>query len=275
LLTEDAWHNGLTVTHCLQPLLTAGTVAAAVYLHKARWFAKPAFLGLAVLGSVLTAYGTMGRQASQIDSVENEASRQNRTLATIQGELSEAKQGQKAECVKIGPRCAQWNARVDALTAQASGIASVTVNPKADAVAKLANLVGADGGKTQAIVRAVDPVALPLFLELGSVVFMSAAFARTRKKIRETVGKDCESVAEIELSNVPEIRKVFSKGEALTDLRKLKEVGTQKFLAERYGVSEATVSKWLKDWQTNGEVARPRDGRKKQVLALPAPRRKA
>jgi transposase-like protein len=76
-------------------------------------------------------------------------------------------------------------------------------------------------------------------------------------------------------ADVVEIQKAWSKHEALTDLRKLKEVGTQKFLAERYGVSEATVSKWLKDWQTNGEVARPRDGRKKQVLALPAPRRKA
>jgi DNA-binding transcriptional regulator YiaG len=149
----------------------------------------------------------------------------------------------------------------------------------------LASLVNINPVVVRPLVTAIDPLVLPAFLELGSILFLSAAFARNRRNVTERVEKPCESVDEIDVPTVPEIRKlsptesalrakVFSKVEALADMRKLKEVGTQKFLAERYGVSEATVSKWLKDWQTNGDVARPRDGRKKQVLALPPPRGK-
>jgi hypothetical protein len=69
---------------------------------------KPAFLFLAVLGSVLTCYGTMGRQALGNDSREQEAKRQNRTLATKLEELQEAKAGAKAECIKAGDRCKWW-----------------------------------------------------------------------------------------------------------------------------------------------------------------------
>jgi transposase len=65
---------------------------------------------------------------------------------------------------------------------------------------------------------------------------------------------------------------VWSKSEALRDMRMLKASGTQRFLAARYGLSEATVSKWLKDWQALGEIARQRDGKSKQVLALPPPK---
>ena len=62
ILCEDLFHSGhLTIAHALQPLLTAGTVAAAVWVHRARWFAKPAFLVLALIGSLATLYGTMGR----------------------------------------------------------------------------------------------------------------------------------------------------------------------------------------------------------------------
>src|SRR5262245_15684062 len=149
LLTEDAWQHGFTVTHALQPLLTAGTVAAAIFAHKVRWCARPFLFVLAVLGSILTAYGTMGRQAVNLDALESEANRNNRALATSQAELTEAKQNQKLECVKIGDRCKAWNARVDSLTAKANEISAVNVNPKADAVAKIANLAGADGEKVK------------------------------------------------------------------------------------------------------------------------------
>jgi len=41
----------------------------------------------------------------------------------------------------------------DALTARANELTAVTVNPKAEAAAKIANLVGGDGEKVKAFVR--------------------------------------------------------------------------------------------------------------------------
>src|SRR5262245_41240032 len=104
LLTEDAWQHGLTVNHCLQPLITAATVAFGIFTHKARWHWRPVFFAMALFGSILTVYGTLGRQAASVDLAENEALRQNRALATMQAELSEAKQGAALECKKLGPR---------------------------------------------------------------------------------------------------------------------------------------------------------------------------
>ena len=68
LLCEDAYHSGhITVQHALMPVLTASTVAAAVFAHKrlGQWKVFAAFVIalLAVLGSGLTVYGTIGRVA--------------------------------------------------------------------------------------------------------------------------------------------------------------------------------------------------------------------
>jgi len=73
----------------------------------------------------------------------------------------------------------------DALTARANELTAVTVNPKAEAAAKIVNLVGGDGEKVKAFVRAVDPVGLPIWLELASIVFMSAALAKQRQPKQE------------------------------------------------------------------------------------------
>jgi hypothetical protein len=71
-----------------------------------------------------------------------------------------------------------------------------------------------------------------------------------------------------------ELKKVFTRNEALNDFSVLKASGSQKFLAERYGVSEAT--KWLSHWAESGAINRPRTGKtKRTVLALPSPKAKA
>src|SRR5215467_3195740 len=68
LLLEDVIRSGhLTVNGALMPVLTLGTVTAAVLSHRrlAEW--RPVsgllFLLLAILGSLATVYGTLGRQA--------------------------------------------------------------------------------------------------------------------------------------------------------------------------------------------------------------------
>src|SRR5688572_16858232 len=114
MLVEDAFHSGqLTVTHAMQPLLTAGTVAAAVWVHRARWFAKPGFLTLALLGSLVTVYGTMGRQAESGDGRHAKAAATNAAYSRKLADLQHAKAEQARECRVIGKRCQAWNERVD------------------------------------------------------------------------------------------------------------------------------------------------------------------
>ena len=142
-----------------------------------------------------------------------------------------AKASAKAECKVMGPRCKEWQGRVDVLTRELSGLVVRSADPKADAIARLVSLVGGDGDFAKAIVRAVDPVVLPLFLESGSVLFFGAAFGH--RKTVHLPGKSEERVAEIQT-----VSRSWSQADALRDLRRLKAVGGQKLLAERWGVSE-------------------------------------
>ena len=182
ILCEDVFHSGhLSITHALQPVLTAGTVAAAVWVHRARWLAKPAFLLLALIGSLATLYGTMGRQADAQDDKAATIGAANRTYGAKADDLKSAKAEQARECKSIGPKCERWNARVDQLTRELSGIAVRSTNARADAIGRLATLVGGNGAQTKEIVAAFDPILLPLFLEFGSIVFFAVAFPHKRK----------------------------------------------------------------------------------------------
>ena len=268
LLCADAISSGhLTILHAMQPLLVLGTVAAAVLAHKPSW-RRPgsalAFLLLAALGSVATIYGTLGRQADARDSKVGAALAENRTLQLQNEELATARATAARECKSgAGQKCTNASARVDALVSAMSSLRTVSPDPRGDAIADLLHLVAsADKAHTRAVVAAIDPLVLPLFLELGSILFFAVAFPSKR-------------VATVTLSQVlPEVAaKVFTKDSALADFRSLKASNSQSFLADRWQVSEGTVSKWMKDWQATGTVHRKRDGRAKvAALALPVPR---
>jgi hypothetical protein len=166
LLLEDVWRGGsLTITHCLMPVLTLGTVAAAIFVHRSlaslRFISAVGFLLLAGLGTVATVYGTLGRQADARDYRLGEAQRVQGERAAKLAELENAKRGQAAECVRIGPRCQQWNVMVDQLTAEVGQLPVVAADPRADAVVRLASLAGLPGATVRAIVEAVEPVLLP------------------------------------------------------------------------------------------------------------------
>lgn len=287
LLLEDAILSGhWTATHLLMPILTIGTTAAAVQFHKslASWrvFSATAFLALAVLGSLAVLSGTIGRQADTRETKTNEATRLNRALAAKQADLEHAKAEQKKECRVIGKRCQAWNDRVDDLTREASAMPAATVDPKAEAVARLATLLGYDGNHARAIVAAFDPLMLPAFLELGAVLFFGVAFPH--RKVAAVVPASPVSVnasvalteptgQDLKITDQPQ--RLWTRDEILADLRDMKNVGAQRFLAKRYGVSEAHVSRLMKEFAAAGLIARPRDGQRRQVAMLPAPRQLA
>jgi hypothetical protein len=186
LLTADALTTGhLTITHTLQPLLVLGTVAAAVLAHRAGWCAPVTtllFLLVALLGSLATVYGTLGRQTDARDAKVGTALAENRTLQLRSEALDIAKQDAKRECASgVGQRCTAATARVDKLVGEMASLRTVSPDPRADAIADLLWLVaGVDKARVRLIVAAIDPLLLPIFLELGSVVFFAAAFPTQR-----------------------------------------------------------------------------------------------
>ena len=273
LLTADAITTGhLTITHAMQPLLVLGTCIAAAWAHRSGWrrpLSALAFASLALLGSVATIYGTMGRQADARDTKVAGAMAENRQLAHRNDDLDTARAVAKAECKSgFGARCTAATQRIDALVASMSSLRTVSTDPRADAIAELLHLIGnIEKSYTRKIVAAVDPIVLPLFLEVGSILFFAAAFPH-RKVATVTVSPHTLTVAK-EIVSQP-----FTKADALADLQTLKASGSQQFLALRWGVSEPTVSKWMSTWQATGTIDRNRQGKNVRVLAIAPPQRK-
>lgn len=118
------------------------------------------------------------------------------------------------------------------------------------------------------MVGVLDPVILPLFLELGSLVFFAVAFPYGRKvaATEQVAGKREEPVT---LS----AHRAYTREEALADFQHMRHSPSQQVLAARWQVSEGCVSKWLRSWQSSGAIERQRIGREKAVLLLPAPSR--
>jgi hypothetical protein len=285
LLVEDALHRGLSVHHALQPVLVLGAAASGIYAHHSladrRLGYFLAFLVVAALGSALVVYGTMGRQADARETRQSETRSGNDQHALIKAELTDAKAGRDVECKgkgANGPKCKDWQGRVDVLAAKLGKLKTASLDPRADALGDFASLIGFDRERTMAIVAAIDPVALPMWLELGTIVFSGFAFPPARKprrwgrKSEETVTLATESEESVRtlLASEPV---AYTRSEALADFRTMRTSPSQKALASRWGVSEPTVSKWLAVWASDGLISRSdRLGRERAALALPAPR---
>lgn len=270
LLLEEAWHaQKFDVATLSVPVLTAATVAAAVRAHHAfaswRVVSGAAFAMLALLGSVIMASGTLGRLAEAQDGKQATIGAVNRGYGDKSAELKAAKVEQAKECKSIGKKCEAWNARVDKLTGELSGIVVRSTDPKADSIARLATLIGFDGKRVKEIVQAFDPVTLPLFLELGSVLFFAGAFPHRKRAIVHTPITVSDNLPQLP----SEIRKSFTRHEALADFRALKTTGSQKFLSDRWSVSEGCVSKWLGSWEADGAIERTRHGKSNRLAAIP------
>jgi hypothetical protein len=282
LLCEDAYRSGhMTVQHALMPLLTASTVAAAVFAHlrlrEWRVIGAVMFAALAVLGSVLTVYGTLGRIATQHDQTHAKADASNAATKRLQDDLTYAKAERAKECKTRGKRCASWDERVDSLTEQLEGRVTVSTDPKVDAVVRIAKLFGAPELYTRELIAALDAPSLPLFLELGSVIFFAGAFQHRKVKVHNpvTAPEAVSGLPSLTPDKPEKLSQVYTRAEALADFTNLQESGSQRFLSERWGVSEPTVSRWMQAWAGDGKVARGRDGKAMAATAmLPAPKHK-
>ena len=253
--------------HLAVPILTASTCVAGVLAHKAiaqwRVISGVALASLALLGSILCVLNTLGRTASDRDHKQAVALASNRVLHERHAELTGARNEMARECRTIGPRCEKWQARVDVLQRETSSMLAVSVDPRADAIARLATLVGLDGERAKAIVQAIEPAALPIFLELGAIILLGVAFPHGCNR------KEAVTVAVASTQNLqPTVTVSWTQQDALRDFKDMKHAGAQHLLATRWGIDRSTVSRWLKEWQDAGLIERKRVGKEKSCLAL-------
>jgi hypothetical protein len=272
LLLEDAYRaNHWDAQHLAVPILTASTCVAGVLAHKAlarfKLISGAALVLLALLGSALCVLNTLGRTAADKDKAVAVAMASNRVLAERHAELGKARVEMARECKVRAVRCREWEQRVDVLQRETASMLAVSVDPKADAIARLAVLVGFDGEQAKAVVQAIEPAALPVFLELGAIILLGIAFPHRRPAIV----KQPLTIAEQGSATVAQ---ALTRAAALADLRTMREAGSGKMLADRWGVHPGTASRWLSEWKQSGAIERERDGRALKAIAGPAPRKK-
>lgn len=277
LLLEDAYKLGqFHVTHALMPVLTASTVAAAVYAERRlKQWKVVGFIGfatLALIGSVLTVYSTLGRVSEAHDFKVAVVKSSNDQTTGKQAELKTAREARDKECKSIGPKCERWNKRVDELQRGLVGHVTTAEDSQLESAVDFLNLlVTVDDTWLRKLLRALATIGLPTFLEMGSIGFFAAAFSH-RVTVSTHSPPDLYSDRAESLETLESVEQVWTRDIALADFRKLKSAGSQKFLSERWGVSEGQVSKWLAGWERDGKIDRTRTGKTKAAtLALPPP----
>lgn len=193
LLVRDGLDTGFTIDHALMPLLVGMTILSAHLAWQAITERRAAGIGLALLaifGSGLTIYETMGRRAEVRDAKMLAATDSENRRANLQAQIDDAKKtlawsdkDRAAECAgapspipATWPECRRKTGTVSALKAQIDAnqkelatIKHVPVDPKGERIAAIAGFFGANAASTKASVALFEPFLLPLFLELGSI----------------------------------------------------------------------------------------------------------
>lgn len=194
LLVRDGFETGFGLDHALMPILVGMTILSAHLAIQAAHEWRPAFIGLAFLalfGSGLTVYETMGRRAEARDTKTMAAQANEARRLQLSAELQDARttlqwaeKDRAAECAgapspipNTWPECRRKTGTVNALKSQIANNTSeldrlkpMPVDAKGERIASLASFFGADVKTTKGAVAMFEPFLLPLFLELGSII---------------------------------------------------------------------------------------------------------
>lgn len=295
LLVRDATITGLTVDIALMPILVALTILAGHLFWQAlrggRVISAAGLVLLAIFGSGLIVYETMGRRAEIRDvkvatasDVEERRQHLKKMLVEAQAALGTHRTAMDAECASgKGKKCdgltytvSTWDSAVTGYEAKLAKLPPPTpVDPKAERIAATLALMGLQfkAGEVQKAVATLEPFAMPLFLEFGSIILFGFGLAHRRRPAIPAPAPAEQVTPAAEPIPTPPSPKGGSVAqiEAERDLVTLMALGTpipsQDWLAERWGVQKGTVSKWMSKWERAGIVTRASVGRCKQIEA--------
>lgn len=216
--TPAAW----TITHALTVLTVIGTIAAGHLCDTARaaraWLAAAGFAALFAGGTALVVYQSVGRQAETSDTRTLGIEDRNRQIADKRGELERARQrladaerqvdletrgrpdarGRPTTKPVCGRACEDWKLRADEVRSHIATLegdvarlgSPLPVAPKAEKMAAVVALLGADEAKAKAALQLLEPFLWTLFFEIGSVVSWGFAFRRRRTSAADRAQTD-------------------------------------------------------------------------------------
>ena len=309
-----------TMAHALAVLTVAGVILAGE-LGKEAWRtrnrgASVGFWLAVIVGTGLVVGNSVGRQAEASDtstlSVEDRNTKRTEAraeLATAQKMLDEeraalipeSKSGCGKRCEGIRASIAVYEAAVKGHQADIDKLGPAEpVAPKAEKMAEIAGLFGADKAKAKAVVMLLEPFLWTLLFEYGSIVAWGYAF-RQRQQPRQPRGASARLPALGDTSQtsfpvpandgeLPKLitvaprnsgnsgnsgnagKRAYSKVEAEADLVTRLALGetvaSQDDLVARWGVNKGTVSKWVAEWERRQLIpARQQIGRRKRLAA--------
>lgn len=202
ILCSDAITSGhWTNEEILMPVVVGITIAAghlsASALRMWRPLAALGFAALFLLGTGLTIFNSVGRQATKSDTSALEVKVHNDLIREKQTELDSTKQrlndaeknADRERGTKCGTRCKDWEARAKDLrrivTVLESEIAALgapkPVNAKASRFAEVASIIiDTDRSKIEHVVATIEPFLWSLFLELTAIVGFGFGFAHAK-----------------------------------------------------------------------------------------------
>lgn len=304
LLCSDAIQSGVWgMEHILMPVIVGITILAGHLIGSAVRDWKPlsafGFLGLFLIGTALTVYTSVGRQAAVADAqalategANAERSRIAAELGRAQAMVDEEQAALARECkTGKGKRCDGIKASVDVYIAAIKGHKAdleklgpeEPVAPRADRFSEVVAITaGAEKRIVKHLVMVFEPFAYSLFLELTAIVALGYGFGYRRncgnhdevRNSRATVPATLATIANDDklLAEKHGNRRVVSKAAAEADVMYLvashDALPSQNSLAERWGCHKGTASKWLAEFERRGLVSRARFGRCKRVVSV-------
>ena len=288
----------LALKHWVALTLLAGTIFAGHLADVARqsrqWLTATAFVVVFLSGSALIVYLSAGRQAdatiqttAQINDdaerrIEISAARRRaqKMLEKAQGELaSECKTGRGTRCDGIKTTIAVYEAALGGHDAALDRLGAPRVaSPEAEQFSEVMAVVfGADKARVKAAAVLLMPLAMTLFLELGTIVSFGYASRSGRARKPAEVVAATETRVQLPAPTDPDHNDVpfgepKSKRECLADLLTLTALGrdipSQEHLRERWGMAhKGTVSRWLSEWENQGLITRVQSDRCKVITS--------
>jgi hypothetical protein len=298
VLFKDVWDGAaITTDHVMSFAVLVGIFASGhlIWGQLEQWRLLPA-LGLLILfgaGTVYCVTASGGRSAAAAGSKAETVHKANEDRATLEADLTTARErlteDEAKECATgEGSHCKGWRATaqerqtyVNVLETQLKRMDPARLeNPELHHAAKLFAAmpwVTASEDKIFAALVLFFPFIKALFCEVATLVFGGIGFNRRRRAtLSPSVASD-ERVKALktrgatlavpvkELPDALHFRRQqvtpLQREAALADLLTLGAVPSQETLAARWHRSEATVSRWVRLWESKGQIHRKRNGR--------------
>lgn len=304
ILLQDAIRTGVwTLEHALIPGMVliavgAGHLASSA-IKSGRYGSAVGFVSAFMLATMLTLYTSVSKQADVASTRASAAAVVNGARAEKEAALTALK-AQHGDAVAnvaketgtaCGKRCKSWKdlaSELDGkiLLAEAELFRMpppVIVNAGASKVASVISMLTSfDAVQVEKLLQLIEPFARAWLFELTSIVAFGFAFGHRsvsegKPKVAveklniatETLRKSSEKPKKTKATPPPKggLTKELAEQDLVTLLALGKPIASQDVLAQRWNVPKPTVSRWLRDFEDRGMIARETKGRSKQIVA--------